>query len=214
MSGPAFQDWPPRAVARDRKGDRTREQLFQAAIEEFRRVGVEGASIGQIAERAGTSRANFYFHYRSKDAVLLDLQSRLEAEMVERIRACTTLRAALTEVLDALADTELRLEQADLLRDMLSVYIRRPAGLDLNDQPFPLRAELAQRFAAAARPGPGREPRELRIGLDPEQGTHLFLGSLFGLLVNPRGGLAERRDEALQLVGLFLESPTRAPRRT
>lgn len=200
--------WPPRAVARDRKGDRTREQLFQAAIEEFRRVGVERASIGQIAERAGTSRANFYFHYRSKDAVLLDLQSRLEAEMVERMRGCTTLRAALIEVLDALAETETRLEQADLLRDMLSVYIRRPAGLDLVNQPFPLRAELAQRFAAAARSGP-RTPRELRVGLDPEQGTHLFLGSLFGLLVNPRGGLAERRDETLQLVDLFLESPSR-----
>jgi TetR/AcrR family transcriptional repressor of uid operon len=208
MIEPAAGLWPPRAVARDRKGDRTREQLFQAAIEEFRRVGVERASIGQIAERAGTSRANFYFHYRSKDAVLLDLQSRLEADMVERIRGCTTLRAALIEVLDALAETETRLEQTDLLRDMLSVYIRRPPGLDLTNQPFPLRAELTRRFAAAAQPGP-RTPRELRHGLDPEQGTLLFLGSLFGLLVNPRGGLAERRDETLQLVNLFLESPPR-----
>jgi TetR/AcrR family transcriptional regulator, repressor for uid operon len=206
MSDSVLQSWPPRAAARDRKGDRTREQLFQAAIEEFRRVGVEQAAIGQIAARAGTSRANFYFHYRSKEAVLLDLQSRLEADMAERVQAQPTLRGALTQVIDALIEVEARLEQADLLRDMLSVYIRRPAGLDLNDQPFPLRSELATRFTAAAH-------GELRAGLDPEQATHLFLGGLFGLLVNPRGPLAERRDDALQLVGLFLESPAPAPRR-
>ncbi|MDX2169994.1 MAG: helix-turn-helix domain-containing protein [Deltaproteobacteria bacterium] len=201
--------FPPRVVARDRKGDRTREQLFQAAIEEFRRVGVAEAGIGQIAARAGTSRANFYFYYRSKEAVLLDMQSRLERDIVERIAARATLREALTEVIDALIDVEARLDP-ELLREALSVYIRRPPGLDLNAQPFPLRSEVARRFSEDA--AGGARAREARAGLDPEQATHLFLGGLFGLLVNPRGPVAARRDEALQLVGLFLESPPPAAR--
>src|SRR5215468_9672756 len=130
MAITAIQTWrPPQAAARDRKGDRTRAQLFAAALAEFRRVGFEAASIGRIAARAGTSRANFYVYYPCKEAVLLDLQWRMELEIVERIRACQSLRAALAELIEALIHVERRLEQADLLKDMLSVYIR-PAGLD------------------------------------------------------------------------------------
>ncbi|MGH7742930.1 MAG: TetR family transcriptional regulator, partial [Candidatus Eiseniibacteriota bacterium] len=176
------------------------------ALVEFRRVGVEAASIGRIAARAGTSRASFYFHYPCKEAVLLDLQWRVENDVVERMRTRPTLRAALDELIDALVDTEARLAHGDLLRDMLSVYIRRPAGLDLADQPFPLLMEIGRRFTTARQ-------RELRAGLDPELATHLFLTSLFGVLVSPRGALAERRDELQQLAALFLEEPNRARRR-
>jgi len=203
---PSLPTWLPQTAARDRKGDRTREQLFQAALAEFRSVGFEQASIGQIASRAGTSRANFYFHYPCKEAVLLDLQWRVETSIVERVRGRASLREALAELIDGLIDAEASLAPGDLLRDMLSVYIRRPAGLDLADQPFPLVMEVGRRFA-------GSTSRELRAGLDPEQATHLFLTSLFGLLVSPRGPLVERRDELHQLSRLFLEEPRRAPRR-
>jgi len=201
----AIQAWlPPQTAARGRKGDRTREQLFQAALAEFRRVGFEPASIGQITRRAGTSRASFYFHYPCKEAVLLDLQWRMELDLVERLRVCGSLGEALGELVEGLIEAEARLAPADLLRDMLGVYIRRPAGLDLEDQPFPLRSELGRRFAAASQ-------RELRAGLDPARATHLFLSSLFGLLVDPRGPLAERRDEARLFISLFLQ-PSRARR--
>jgi AcrR family transcriptional regulator len=196
----------PHLADRGPKGVRTCEQLFEAALAEFRRVGVEAASIGQIALRAGTSRASFYFHYPCKEAVLLDLQWRVENDIVERIRTRGSLREALDELFDALIETEARLAEGDLLRDMLSVYIRRPAGLDLADQPFPLLMEIGRRFTAARQ-------RELRHGLDPELATHLFLTSLFGVLVSPRGALRERRDELRQLASLFLEQPDRPRRR-
>src|SRR5262245_9653028 len=144
MAITAIQTWqPPQAAGRDRKGDRTRAQLFAAALAEFRRVGFEAASIGRIAARAGTSRANFYVYYPCKEAVLLDLQWRMEVDMVERIRPCRSLREALAALMEALVAVETRLEKADLLKDMLGVYIRRPAELDLMAQPFPLRTEIA-----------------------------------------------------------------------
>ena len=201
----ATHAWLPQIVARDRKGDRTREQLFQAALAEFRRVGFERASVGQIASRAGTSRAGFYVHYPCTEAVLLDLQWRMEIEMVERIRGRDTLRGALDELIDGLIEVEARLAGGDLLRDMLSVYIRRPAGLALADQPFPLAVELERIFAD------GR--RELRAGLEPALATQLFLAALFGLLVSPRGPVAGRRDELQQLVALFLAVTARNARR-
>jgi len=203
MAITAIQTWrPPQAVERDRKGDRTRAQLFAASLAEFRRVGFEAASIGQIAARAGTSRANFYVYYPCKEAVLLDLQWQMELEMVERIRPCRSLREALATLMEALIEAETRLEQSDLLKDMLGVYIRRPAGLDLMAQPFPLRTELTRRFADA---GSG----ELRTGLDPVQASDLFLCSLFGLMLGLRGPLASRRAEAQQLANLFLQEPQR-----
>jgi AcrR family transcriptional regulator len=204
MAITAVQTWrPPQAVGRDRKGDRTRAQLFVAALAEFRRVGFEAASIGQITARAGTSRANFYVYYPCKEAVLLDLQWRMELDLVERIRPCRSLGEGLATLMEALIEVETRLEQTDLLKDMLSVYIRRPAGLDLMAQPFPLRTELTRRFVDA-RPG------ELRSGLDPAQASDLFLSSLFGLLLGLRGPLASRRAEAQQLANLFLqEQPKR-----
>lgn len=209
MAITAIQTWrPPQAVERDRKGDRTRAQLLAASLAEFRRVGFEAASVGQIAARAGTSRANFYVYYPCKEAVLLDLQWQMELELVERIRPCRSLREALAALMEALIEVETRLEQSDLLKDMLGVYIRCPAGLDLMAQPFPLRTELTRRFADA---GSG----ELRTGLDPVQASDLFLSSLFGLLLGLRGPLASRRAKARQLANLFLQEPQhqRTPRR-
>jgi TetR/AcrR family transcriptional regulator, repressor for uid operon len=191
---------PPLAGVRDRKGDRTRERLFQAALGEFRATGYENASIGQIALRAGTSRASFYFHYPSKDAVLLDLQWRVEMEIVEHARASSGLREFLAALIDGLCEADGGLATGGLLRDMLSVYIRQPAGLDLADQPFPLMVEVARRFAR------GRE-REMRAGLDPAQATELFLAGMFGLVAGTSGAVVERRNDLLQLAALFLADP-------
>jgi len=193
-----MQTRTPLAASRDRKGDRTRERLFQAALGEFRASGFENASIGQIALRAGTSRASFYFHYPSKDAVLLDLQWRVEMETIEHTRACTGLRDFLTTLIDALCEADLGLAAGGLLRVMLSVYIRQPAGIDLADQPFPMMMEVARRFTAARQ-------RELRSGLEPAQAAQLFLSSLFGLVVSMPGPVATRREDLLQLAALFLE---------
>jgi AcrR family transcriptional regulator len=165
---------------------------------EFRTRGFENASVGQIALRAGTSRASFYFYYPSKDAVLLDLQWRAEMAIVEKTRACSALREFLGTMIEALCETDTGLAAGGLLRVMLSVYIRQPAGLDLADQPFPLMMDVGRRFAAA------RE-RELRAGLEPAQAASLFLSSLFGLVVSTPGPATARRDDMLLLTRLFLE---------
>lgn len=184
-------------AGRDRKGDRTRERLFQAALEEFRAQGLDQAGVGQIARRAGTSRAAFYFHYPSKDAVLLDLQWRVELEILDATRDVAGLRPFLVALIDALCAADTGICAGGLMRTMLGVYIRRPAGIDLADQPFPLMMEVARRFAAASEDG-------LRSGLDPVQATDLFLSALFGLVASSPGPVLDRRPDLLQLASLFL----------
>ena len=183
---------------------RTREQLFQARSTSSAASASRPRASARSRARAGTSRASFYFHYPCKEAVLLDLQWRVEIEIVERMRDARTLRAALGDA-DRCADrqAETSLAPGDLLRDMLSVYIRRPAGLDLADQPFPLMMEVGTALRRR------RAQRELRAGLDPALATNLFLTSLFGLVVSPPAPLAERRDELQQLASLFLDDRRR-----
>src|SRR5690606_227101 len=58
---------------RDRQREETHRRLFETALDLFRRDGIEAASIEEIANRAGVSRGTFYFHFPTKDDVLLEL---------------------------------------------------------------------------------------------------------------------------------------------
>ena len=60
-------------------GNERREQIIRTATELFSRVGFRGATMRQLAERAGISEAMIYHHFPSKEA-LYDamLQDKLE----------------------------------------------------------------------------------------------------------------------------------------
>jgi hypothetical protein len=131
-------------------------------------------------------------------------------EVIERTRDAVGLRSFLVALVDGLCQAETGLCAGGLLRTMLGVYIRQPAGLDLADQPFPLMIEVARRFAAA-------RDRELRPGLEPAQATDLFLSATFGLVAGSPGSVIGRRADLLQLAALFLaddtpSAPDRSPR--
>ena len=137
------------------------------------RVGFEQASIGQIAAPGRHLARELLLPLpmqgsgAARPAVADgDRDGRADARRAD-------LRDFLTELVDALIADAGSFAGDDLMRDMLSVYIRRPAGLDLADQPFPLVMEVARRFAAA------RE-RELRPGSSRRSPPHLFLDELFG----------------------------------
>lgn len=194
---PPFRQPTPR----ERQRDRTRQRLFESALEEFRRDGFQAASIGRIAKRAGVSRTSFYFHFPTRDHVLLELQWRLELRIVDGMQRRDSLRSALEAFVDGLIEAEEVVGDPALYRDMFSIYARRPEGLPLDDQPFPVMVELARRFAAGVRQG------ELRKGLQPVQTAHLFLTSVFGYLIGTGTSPESRRADLEVLVSLYLSEP-------
>jgi AcrR family transcriptional regulator len=187
---------------RESKRDLTRRRLFDAAIEEFRREGFDRASIARIAKRAGVSRPSFYFHFPTKDHVLLELQWNLELRIVERLQGIDSLRSALHEFIDGLIEVEASVGDRELNRDMFRIYTRRPQGLLLEEQPFPVLYELGRRFALGARRG------ELRAGLDPAQATHLFLTSVFGYLIGSSGPSESWRADLEVMISLYVHEET------
>ncbi|WOI55884.1 TetR/AcrR family transcriptional regulator [Palleronia sp. LCG004] len=58
---------PP--VRRRRNAERTREEILQAALEEFSSMGHSGARVDRIAARAGVSKPMIYDYFGDKDAI-------------------------------------------------------------------------------------------------------------------------------------------------
>ncbi|MGH9127333.1 MAG: TetR/AcrR family transcriptional regulator [Acidimicrobiales bacterium] len=72
-SGPVV-DAVPDAAPRS-----TRERILDIALELFNAKGYDKTSLREIAERLGFSKAAVYYHFASKDDILLALHERLHA---------------------------------------------------------------------------------------------------------------------------------------
>jgi AcrR family transcriptional regulator len=186
--------------AREKQRDHTRTRLYDEALAEFKRVGFAHASVSQIASHAGVSRASFYFHFPTKEHVLLELQWRLEVALAERLRRCRSLAEVLAEMIEGVIACELEVGDLDLYRDMLGIYTRHPRDGDLNldEQTLPLVTELGCHFADALESG------DLRPGLEPAQAAHLFLAGVYGYQVGTTGAHDETRADLRAFVSLFL----------
>lgn len=75
---------PVEKLTPDRRRQRTRDTLLDAAEEVFVRRGVPGASMEQIAAEAGFSRGAIYAHFGSKDELLLAVMDRFMGRQLEQ----------------------------------------------------------------------------------------------------------------------------------
>lgn len=77
--------------------------VLNAALDAFGEQGFHGASMREVAKRAGTSLSNLYNYVPSKSALLAEVLRRANAELVARLRAA---------VADAGDDASSRLREA------------------------------------------------------------------------------------------------------
>lgn len=169
---------PPALRQRDRQRLETRRRIFEAAIAEIRRVGFANAQVARIAEAAGVAHGTFFFHFPTKDHVLLEMQDQGERRVVERLRGThhrsRSVAGFLMQVVDAILAEEV-ISGTELMRELLGVHARQPGILGAPSTP--LAAALVQFFAEAARQG------EIRADLKPEELTGMFSAMIFGLLL-------------------------------
>src|SRR6476659_10911612 len=64
--------------AREAKRLQTRERLLGAAIAEFKRSGMAESDVSAIVAAAGVAHGTFFFHFPTKEYVLLELEQREE----------------------------------------------------------------------------------------------------------------------------------------
>lgn len=156
----------------------TRQRVFEAAVTVFRRDGVSAASIEDVATLAGVSRGTFYFHFPTKEAVLLAYMSQTE-EQIEAALAGLPEETPFNAFIDRMLDEMASIWEPEpaLLPDIASAALRLTATSVSDQQSILLRALLAGRFAAAA------ERESIRFAMPPEMMSDLFLANmLIGLL--------------------------------
>jgi len=128
-------------MARPDVSSERREQIIEAAVETFVRLGLSDARMEDIAAEAGLSKGTLYLYFDSKDALIgAILESVLARELEEARRLLEAERSA-EEKLEALIDVIVE-DAMDLLPlmplyfEFLSMSLRQEAVREVLQQPF------------------------------------------------------------------------------
>lgn len=88
---------PVEKLTRERRRQQTRDVLIAAATEVFAQRGYEGASLEEIAERAGFTRGAIYKNFTGKEDLFFAVTDRFNEQVIEAFRAIAPSSAAAKE---------------------------------------------------------------------------------------------------------------------
>jgi AcrR family transcriptional regulator len=126
--------------ARETKRLQTRERLMGAAIAEFKRSGMADADVGAIVAAAGVAHGTFFFHFPTKEHVLLELEHREEERIAKQLSRFVgsqhNLGSTLKEAVRLVMGLERRLG-AVLFKDFLALHFSqtRPPADESREHP-------------------------------------------------------------------------------
>lgn len=165
-------------ATRDQQREETRRRLYESALAIFRRDGVSACRTEDIAKAAGVSRASFYFHFPTKEHVLLERMSETEAEICAAIEALPE-GASINQILATFNKAMAAIWEHDphLLPELAGAALRFTATAMNDQEATPLRARLAECFRVAIERG------EIRARLPPQTLGDLYLGNTLGGLL-------------------------------
>lgn len=120
--------------ARERKKQETRRRITDAGICLFIEKGIDATTVDEIAVTAGISRRTFFHYFKSKDDILLSLQSSMGEMIAQRVRQADAgstpldaIRAAVISVCaDVPADDMIAIDR--LMRTSPAVQARKQAS--------------------------------------------------------------------------------------
>jgi TetR/AcrR family transcriptional regulator, fatty acid metabolism regulator protein len=117
----------PRAAPRQRRAVATRRRVYEAAMAEYARVGLEAARVEDIVAAAGVSWGTFFHYFPAKEDVLLDAA----AEVCRAYADATTAGLAagqdtesvLTAAFGAMSQAAVEATSASALRGKMMLYV-------------------------------------------------------------------------------------------
>lgn len=163
---------------RDKQREETRRKLYGAALEIFRRDGFNGCRIDDIAQKAEVSRAAFYFHFPTKDDVLLELVREAEGPVAAAL-AELPQTAPLERALEVIVETTAKFweQEPKLLVDALTTALKHHAVVLADREAEPVRLVTTGYFKRAADNG------ELSNVIAPEVLADFFLVNCFAAML-------------------------------
>lgn len=131
---------PVKTSTREARRLQTRQRILGAAIAEYTHAGMANADVRAIADAAGVAHGTFYFHFPTKEHVLLELERREEgrvaAEFARFLNSLHDLTSALTELARLVTELKQRLG-GTLFKELLSLHFSpsRPEPDGWSDHP-------------------------------------------------------------------------------
>ncbi|WP_301149968.1 TetR/AcrR family transcriptional regulator [Mycobacterium simiae] len=169
-----------RLSAREAKRLQTRERLMGAAIAEFARAGMAEADVGSIVAAAGVAHGTFFFHFPTKEHVLLELERREEERIAKQfaqfLKAKHDLAGALNEAVRLVVGLKRRLGDR-LFNDFLALHFSQTRPQTEDGRDHPLIMLVAEEIAGAQRRG------ETDPDVNPMNSAVFFLLGLYALLI-------------------------------
>ncbi len=189
---------------RDLQRQQTYQRLFDAALTEFARVGVDDTKINKICEQVGVAKGTFFFHFPTKDHVLLARQRQLSEIMAERIECELVSVVDPKGFLVGLADIVLGEHEAlgdmELVRQINLAILRKGGSQTLGIDKTAFGEALIGQIKRLQQQG------ILRPDTDAAQLADCLRLSLFGFLVNPQNSFDQVQPTLNLLIDLLAAS--------
>jgi AcrR family transcriptional regulator len=170
---------------RERKRERTRREIYEAAMRLFARSGFGAVTIADICEAADVGKGTFFLHFPSKAALLYEFNQRV----AEQFRASLSEpRAAARDELRALVErisVELA-AQAEIMSAMLAEFFASPEALAAVSQQGTALPELVTEIVRR-----GQERGEFARRIDPRLAAASFLTTAGAILSGQVFGAGE-----------------------
>jgi len=141
--------------AREAKRLQTRERLMGAAIAEFKRSGMAEADVSAVVAAAGVAHGTFFFHFPTKQHVLLELEQREEERIAKQLGKYTDSKGNLSSILNEAVRLVVGLERrlgAMLFKDFLALHFSQTRPTDESKE-HPVIVRVAQEIERAQQRG-------------------------------------------------------------
>jgi AcrR family transcriptional regulator len=166
----------PTAGVREARRLETRARLFDAALAEIARRGLAAADVSAIAAAAGVVRGTFYFHFPTKEHVLIEVERDEETRIISELaEADGDLVSVLAQVVHHVLSAERRLGGV-VFREMLGLHFSSTRPVDDELEQHPLAEFLVGVISRS------RDAGHVSSDLNPGELATFFLNGLFALL--------------------------------
>jgi AcrR family transcriptional regulator len=164
--------------AREAKRLQTRERLMGAAVAEFKRSGIAEADVGAIVTAAGVAHGTFFFHFPTKQHVLVELERREEERIAKQLsryaESTRDVESILKEAVRLVLGLERRLG-AVLFKDFLALHFSQTRPTDESNE-HPVIVRVAKEIERAQGSG------TVAPDVNPMNSAVFFLLGLYALL--------------------------------
>jgi AcrR family transcriptional regulator len=149
-----------------------------AAIAEFKRSGLAAADVGAIVAAAGVAHGTFFFHFPTKEHVLLELERREEERIAKQLGRYVVSNPDLPSILEESVRLVMGLERrlgAALFKDFLVLHFSQTRPADESNE-HPVIVTVAKEIQRA------QERGRVDADVNPMNSAVFFLLGLYALL--------------------------------